>query len=182
MWSISILGVPMVVIGLDLLTRRRLTNALREVLFRPEDTQLPEPRETVWAAALLFVGLILCAWGLKELVAPTKVVVADGRGLRLKVRGFRPPLALEWDQVEDVGSGTVSDDGDLLPVLWVRTSDPAVIPEALWGARMIDERTLAVLASDWETSHVAAAEGITAKALAVADLGQALPGPAADEP
>jgi hypothetical protein len=168
MWGVSILGVPMVVVALDMLTQRRLTNALRELLFRPDDTQLPEPRETVWAIALLVAGSLLCLWGLKELLAPSRMVVADASGLRLKVRGpFRPPWVLPWEQVDDLGSGTVEDEGDLLPVFWVRTAEPGLVPDNPWGARLLDDRTVAVLASDWEVSHVAAAESITDWALPV---------------
>lgn len=166
MWGISILGVPMVVAALDMLTQRRLTNALREILFRPDDTQLPEPRETVWAIALLVGGIILCVWGLKELLSPSRMVAADDTGLHLEVRGpFRAPLSLRWEQIDDVGSGTVEDDGELLPVVWVRTVEAGLLPDNPWGARLLDDRTLAVLAADWEMSHVAAAQGIGDRAV-----------------
>lgn len=176
MWGVSILGVPMVVAALDMLTQRRITNALREVLFRADDTQLPEPRETVWAIALLVAGTLLCLWGLKELLAPSKMVVADASGLRLKLRGpFRDPVALAWEQVDDLGSGTVEDEGEMLPVFWVRTTEPGVIPDNPWGARLLDDRTVAVLASDWEVSHVVAAERITDWALPVLAAIEAAP-------
>ncbi|MGF1665130.1 MAG: hypothetical protein ACFCVC_02545 [Acidimicrobiia bacterium] len=167
MWGVSLMGVPMVVVGLDLLTQRRLTTLLRDILFRPDDTQLPEPRETVWAVALVIVGVLVVAWGLKELLAPTKVVVADDDGLSLKVtRPFAPPLTLSWDQIEDIGSATVDDDGEHLPVLWIRTTEPGLLPTDGWGARPMDDRTMAVMAADWEVSHVAAADGISARVLA----------------
>jgi hypothetical protein len=167
MWGVSLMGVPMVVIGLDLLTQRRLTTLLRDLVFRPDDTQLPEPRETVWAVALVLVGIVVCVWGLKELLAPTKVVVADDHGLSLKVTGpFARPLLLSWDQIEDIGSATVDDDGDHLPVVWIRTTEPGLLPADGWGARPMDDRTMAVMSSDWEVSHVAAADGISARGLA----------------
>jgi hypothetical protein len=157
----------MVVVGLDLLTQRRLTTILRDLVFRPEDTQLPEPRETVWAIALVIVGIAVVAWGLKELLAPTKMVVADDAGLSLKVTGpFSRPLTLGWDQIEDIGSATVEDDGEHLPVVWIRTTEPGVLPADGWGARPIDDRTMAMMTTDWEMSHVAAADGISARVLA----------------
>ncbi len=167
MWGVSLLGVPMVVVGLDLLTQRRLTTILRDLVFRPEDTQLPEPRETVWAIALVVVGIAVVAWGLKELLAPTKMVVADVAGLSLKVTGpFSRPFTLAWDQIEDIGSATVDDDGDHLPVVWIRTTEPGVLPADGWGARPMDDRTIAVMTADWEISHVATADGISAWVLA----------------
>lgn len=167
MWGVSILGVPMIVVGLDLLTQRRLTKALTDLLFTSDDLQIPEPRETVWAIALLVAGTLLCLWGLRELLVPTKMVVADDKGVRLKVLGpFRGALYLPWESVDDLGSGTVEDEGDLLPVFWIRVTEPGIIPENPWGARLLDDRTMAVLASDWEVSHVAGAEGIGARAAA----------------
>lgn len=168
MWLVALLGVPMIVVALDLLTQRRLTNELRDLLFLPDATQLPEPREYVWAVALLLAGTVLCLWGLKELLAPTKVVQADPAGLRLKIKGpFRPPVVLGWADIVDVGSGTVTDDEEELPVVWIRTDDPALVPDDGWGARPIDDRTFALLASDWELDHVDAAKAISSYVVAL---------------
>lgn len=167
MWGIAIGGVPLFVIALDVLTQRRLTDVLRALLFRPDDTQLLEPRDVIWAWAMLAVGAALTLWGLKELIAPTAMVRADADGLALKINGpFRPPLRLSWDQVDDVGSGTVEDAGDELPVLWVRLMRPEDLPDDAWGGRPIDDRTLALLASDWDETPTAAARRITEVALA----------------
>lgn len=170
MWLVALLGVPMIVVALDLLTQKRLTTQLRELLFLPDATQLPEPREYVWAVALLVVGSIACAWGLKELLAPTKVVQGDQAGLRLKILGpWQRPYALAWSEVADVGSGTVADDGDELPVVWIRTVQPGTFPSDGWGGRPIDDYTFALLAADWEIGHVEAAEVISAYALDLRD-------------
>jgi hypothetical protein len=169
MWLVALVGVPLVVIATDVLTRRRLTNALREVLFRPEDTQIFEPRDVIWAWAMLIVGVVLVAFGLKELMFPTTVVAADGNGLRLKLSGpFHPATAVPWEAVEDIGSGSVADEGDRLPVLWVRLFEPDSIPIDPWGARWIDDHTVAILASDWDRSAVRAARELTQAALAAA--------------
>ncbi|MEX1043689.1 MAG: hypothetical protein WD020_03535, partial [Acidimicrobiia bacterium] len=56
MWTLALAGVPFVVLAVDVLTRRRLTDALREILFRPEDTQLFEPRDVIWAWVMLICG------------------------------------------------------------------------------------------------------------------------------
>ena len=170
MWLVALLGVPMIVVALDLLTQRRLTNELRELLFLADDTQLPEPREYVWAVVLLVVGSVACLWGLKELLVPTKVVQGDEAGLRLKIRGpFRPAFVLPLSDIADVGSGTVDDDGEELPVVWIRVVEAGSVPSDAWGGRPIDDRTLALLTADWELDNVAAAEAVSAYIIAVRD-------------
>lgn len=188
MWVVALVGVPLVVIGTDVLTRRRLTNALRDMLFRPEDTQIFEPRDVIWAWAMLVVGVLLVGLGLKELMFPTTVVAADGDGMRLKLSGpLRPVTVVPWSAVEDIGSGSVADEGDRLPVLWVRLFDPDSIPMDPWGARWIDDRTVAILASDWDRSAVRVARELTQAALAAtpppsdADLGT-IPRSAEEDP
>lgn len=167
MWLWALGGVPLVVIAADVLTQRRLTNQLRELLFRPEDTQIFEPRDVIWAWVMLIVGLFLVGFGLKELMFPAAMVRADRLGLRVKVGGpFRTGRTIGWDDVEDVGSGSVDDEGDRLPVLWVKLRRPELLPEQPWGARWISEDTVAVLTSDWDRSAVRAAEQIAAVAVA----------------
>ncbi len=169
MWLLSLVGIPFLVLAVDVLTRRRMTNALRDILFRPENTQLFEARDVIWAWVMLISGLILVGFGLKELLLPTTVVEANSLGLRLKVSGpLRPSTVLPWDAVDDLGSGSVADEGDRLPVMWVRLFQPDLLPVQPWGARWIDEQTLALLTADWDRSAVRAAEEITQVAMAVA--------------
>ncbi|MEX2654061.1 MAG: hypothetical protein WD532_03425 [Acidimicrobiia bacterium] len=168
-WTLALVGVPFVGLAVDVLTRRRLTDTLRGILFRPEDTQLFEPRDVIWAWAMLICGGMMVVFGLKELMFPTAVIEANGSGLRLKLSGpLRPPSTLSWAEIDDIGSGSVADEGDRLPVMWIRLSDPTLLPAQPWGARWLDERTMALLASDWDRTAARAAEEVTALALAVA--------------
>jgi len=167
MWTMSLVGVPFVVLAVDVLTRRRITNALRDILFEPEATQLFEPRDVIWAWVMLVSAGIIVIFGLKELMFPSTVVEANETGLRLKLSGpLRRPITLSWEQIDDIGSGSVADEGDRLPVLWVRLFEPELVPAQPWGARWIDERTVAMLAADWDRSAVKAADEITRLALA----------------
>lgn len=169
MWSVSLLGVPFVVLATDVLTRRRITNGLREILFRPDDTQIFEPRDVIWAWVMLVCGVVMVVFGLKELMYPTTVLEANPHGVRFKLSGpLRPSSTVAWEAIDDVGSGSVADEGERLPVLWVRLFHPELLPAQPWGARWIDERTIALLTSDWDRSAVQAAEQITEVAVTAA--------------
>jgi hypothetical protein len=187
MWGLALAGVPAIVIATDVLTQRRITDALREMLFRPEDTQIFEARDVIWAWALLVVGVAVTAWGLKELIVPAATIRADTTGLSLKVAGpFRPAVAIPWDAVDDIGDATVDDDGKILRVLWVKVFEPALLPDEPWGARLVADDTIAVLADDWERDPSVVAAEIADLALSVARSrsaeAEALDGDAEDVP
>lgn len=169
MWLTSLVATPLIVMAVDVLTQRRITNSLRDLLFRPDDTQLFEFRDVVWAWAILIVAGSVAIWALRELIAPTKVVSADLTGIRLQVTPpFRKPLFVAWSDVDDIGSATVEDEGDTFPVLWVRLAPIDVgLPEP-WSARWMDERTLALMGSDWETDPIEVARLLTEVALEAA--------------
>lgn len=150
MWLLAMGGIPLLVISLDVLTNRRLTNWLREILFNPEDTQIYEPRDVIWAWAMLLFAGLLVAWGLKELFAPTKVIECRDPGLALKVNGpFRGPTIVPWEMIDDVRAIDVEDEGDLLPMLSISLLGRGELPDDPWGARWVGERQLAILAEDW---------------------------------
>ncbi len=150
MWLMALAGIPLLVISLDVLTNRRITNWLREIIFRPEDTQIYEPRDVIWAWAMaLFAGFIVL-WGLKELFLPTRVVECRYDGLALKVNGpFRQSSLIEWADIDDVFGAEIEDEGDRLPLLMVRVLDREGLPDQPWGARWVHHDELGVLAQDW---------------------------------
>ncbi len=163
----SLLVTPLIVIAVDVLTQRRITNALRDLVFRPDETQLFEFRDVVWAWVILLAAGGVAIWALRELIAPTKVVEADASGVRLQVTApFRKPLFLAWSDIEDVGSATVEDEGEVFGVLWIRIGDIDVDLAEPWSARWMDERTLALMASDWEVDSIEAARLLTDVAIA----------------
>lgn len=169
MWRISIVAIPFIVLAVDVLTQRRITNALREVLFRPDDTQLFEFRDVVWAWVMLAVAGGLAIWGLRELIAPTKLIEANSAGVRLQVTApFRRPLFVAWPDIDDIGSARVDDEGEVLPVLWLRFTSPEIGPDDPWSARWMDDTTLAMLASDWEADPIDVAEDLAEVAIAAA--------------
>ena len=150
MWLMAMGGIPLLVISLDVLTNRRITNWLRELIFRPEDTQIYEPRDVIWAWAMAVFAAFIVLWGLKELFLPTKVIEATDKGLSLKVRGpFRGATLVPWGLIDDVRGIEVEDDGDTTAMLSIRLLGRGDLPDNPWGARWIDDRELAILAEDW---------------------------------
>ncbi len=173
MWGLSLLGVPMVVIAVDVLTTNRFTNILRDTVFGTGETQTIEPRDQLWAGAIGVVGAVLIIWGLWELVRPRTVVAADERGVSFSLGGpFRSPTFLAWREIEDLGAGVVVDGGTELPVLWL-TAPSGLLPENPWGARFVDEDKLAILAADWEHGPADVARALVDLALGQPDEGEA---------
>jgi hypothetical protein len=153
MWLMAMGGIPLLVIAVDVLTSRRITNWLRELLFTPEDTQIYEPRDVIWAWALLFFSVFLVVWGLKELFMPTKVIEARDDGLAVKLRGpFRKPDLIVWGNIVDVEPGEIVDEGDVLLLLRIRLFTRGELPEHPWGARWVEAKVLGLLAQDWSAT------------------------------
>lgn len=150
MWLMAMGGIPLLIISLDVLTERRITRWLTDRIFRPEDVQIFEPRDVIFAWAMFLLGSLFVLWGLKELFAPTKVLECTDDGLVLRVNGpFRPPAVIEWENIRDVGGEDIEDDGDLVPLLVIGVFDRGGLPDNPWGARWVEERELGVLAEDW---------------------------------
>ena len=150
MWLLAMAGIPLLVISLDVLTNRRLTNWLRELIFRPNDTQIFEPRDVIWAWAMLVFAAFLVVWGLRELFAPTKVVECRPDGLALKITApFQAPALIPWSHIDDVFASEVEDEGAVIPLFVVKIVTRSDLPDYPWGARWIEERQLGLLADDW---------------------------------
>lgn len=167
MWLVALSGIPLMVIGIDILYRRRIINFFSELVFAANSPQLVEPRDVIWAAFLLVLGAILSVFGLKELLAPRAMVRADSGGLHLRIAGpFRAPVVIPWDALDDIGAEQLEDDGDLVSVMWLRFKDLSMMPTDPWGARWIDRETLALLAADWEVPAREVAEKVADIAVA----------------
>ncbi len=150
MWLLAIGGIPLLVIAVDVLTNRRMTNWLRELIFKPDETQIYEPRDVIWAWAMLLFAGFLVVWGLKELFMPTKVIEATDDGLLVRLRGpLRGPDLIRWANVVDIRPGEIEDEGDILILLDIELLTRGDLPEHPWGARWVRPRELGVLAQDW---------------------------------
>jgi len=169
MWLLAIGGIPLLVIAVDVLTNRRITNWLRELVFRPEDTQIYEPRDVIWAWAMLLFSAFLVLWGLKELFMPTKVIEGRDQGLAVRLRGpLRKPDVIPWGNIVDISAGEIVDEGDILLLLRIKLLIRGELPAHPWGARWVESRVLGILAEDWSTPPAKVAEQITQYAVEAA--------------
>jgi hypothetical protein len=161
MWLMAMGGIPLLVISLDVLTQRRITRWLTELLFRPEDIQIFEPRDVIFAWVMLLAGVLMVVIGLKELFVPTKVIECRRDGLAIRVNGpLRPPALIPWDNIRDVGGAEIDDDGEVMPLLVVTVFNREGIPENPWGARWVAGSELGVLSQDMDDDPQVIAERI----------------------
>lgn len=170
MWLLAVVAIPLMVIAVDVLTNRRLSNALREIVFRPEDTQIYEPRDVIYAWGMLIFAGVLIVWGLKELFWPTKVIECRDQGLAVRLRGpFRGPDLISWDNIVDVTGMEMEDEGDILALLRIDLRERAGLPPHPWGARWVEPEALGILTQDWAITGDEAARMIGEYAVAAAE-------------
>jgi len=161
MWLMAMGGIPLLVISLDVLTERRITRWLTDLIFRPEDVQIYEPRDIIFAWVMFLFAAFLVLWGLKELFLPTRVLECTDDGLLMRINGpFRPPSSVSWDNIRDVGGADIEDEGDTIPLFVVGVFARDGLPDNPWGARWVSERELGVLAEDWGEDPQAVAEQV----------------------
>ena len=161
LWLMAMGGIPLLIISLDVLTERRITRWLTDLIFRPEDVQIYEPRDVIFAWAMFLFAIFIVIWGLKELFVPTKVLECTDQGLSIKVSGpFRAPSVITWDNIRDVGGAEIEDEGDVIPLFVVGVFNRDELPDNPWGARWVDERDLGILAQDWGEDPQTVAERV----------------------
>jgi len=149
-WLLSILGVPFLLLGADFFFEQKLFGVFRDFVYGTEDLPAFEPRDTIIAVIFIIGGAFLTLWGLKELVFPKKVLVADKEGLRIAVAGpFRPPVLVPWDVLSDVEYVVINDEGDLCPSIRLEMTQRTGLPDHPWGARWDGGNRLMIDATGW---------------------------------
>ena len=105
--------------------------------------------DLIWGSAFLVTGAGLLAVSLFGLVRHESVVEGTDDGLRLRVAGPQGMVAIPWDDVIAVRSGSASDDGRVaVPVLYVDVVDPDAYPAELWGGEW-EGNTMRIDAESW---------------------------------
>ena len=100
MWLIALAGVPFVVMAADFMARRRILNWFVQLIYGERTPDAFEARDTLWAVVFLVVGATFIVLGLKELIFPRPVLVADEETTRWALRGpFRALVEIPWDSI-----------------------------------------------------------------------------------
>lgn len=166
MWLLSLAGVPLLVLGVDVLRNRRIISFFQNLIWPNGNPELLEPRDYIWAVALVVVGLLIAVFGVAELINPRPVLATSKDGLRLRIGSPFASLSLvPWNEIVDVGAEDLDDEGDPVPVFLLTVANRERLPAHPWGARWLDGQTLGVLASDWEIPPARVAEMVAAASL-----------------
>ena len=170
MWLLAMAGIPLLVVSLDILTNRRITNWLREMIFTPENTQIYEPRDVIWAWAMAFFAGFLVLWGLRELFVPTKLIESTDEGVWVDVGGpLQAAVLVPWEEITAIRAGHLEDEDETRSeALIVAMIDPTRIGDNPWGARWIAPGQLAILGEDWGQEAASVAQRLTDHALETA--------------
>lgn len=167
-WLISLAAIPAVVVGVDVLWRRRIVAWLTDLIF-DSDPQLLDTRDTIWAWTLVIVGGLIVLWGLKELFFPAPILATSPQGIHIRMSGpLQPATNLPWFSLQDVDAGTLEDDDEELEVLIIEVKDPELLPANPWSGRRFDDRTVALFTKEWDTRADEVAVRIVDQALDVA--------------
>lgn len=167
-WLISLAGIPAIVVGIDFVSRQRIVAWLSDHIFT-SDPQALEPRDYIWAWALIVVGTAAVVWGLKELFMPSPVLSTDDTGLHVRMGGpFRAPVTLPWGSLTDLDAGVLEDDGDELDVLIIQVRDGSLLPDNPWAGRRLDEATVALYTKEWEHDAARVAATVADQAVTMA--------------
>lgn len=149
-WLLALLGVPFLLIGADFFFQQKLIGVFRELIYGTEELPAFEPRDEIFAALFVVVGAALIGWGLKELVFPKKVLVADEQGIRLAVAGpFRPAVLVPWDALKDLSFEVFDSEGEPRSTIVIEVEEWAGLPEHPWGARWMSAGTMLIDTAGW---------------------------------
>ena len=115
-----------------------------------QDGQAQRRRDLLLGGALLIGGGVAMGWGLKELVRPVVLLRADDDGISVRIDGpGKPPRLFPWEEVEEVRSGVLVDDGAEVAVLSFRFGDPGMVPAEPAGAKA-DPPWVHLFADEWD--------------------------------
>lgn len=161
-WLLALLGVPFLLIGVDYFLEQKLIGRFGDLIYGAEELPAFEPRDTIIAALCIIVGSVLVVWGLKELVFPKKVFVADSEGIHLAVAGpFQPAILVPWDGFLAMEYEEIDDEGDAYPAVRIEFAQRSGLPDHPWGARWVGSAELLIDTSDWSPPTTGIVESLS---------------------
>ncbi len=147
---VALAGVPLLAMMYDFLTGATLLTRFGELIY-PGDLDAFEARDLIWASFLALVGSVALVWGLRELLFPRRILTVDDAGLLVAFGGpFHGSVRLPWVDVDDLRSGTMTENGVERPTLVLTIFDRGLLPEHPWAARWTDGFTLAIDVTGWD--------------------------------
>lgn len=156
-------GVILILLALDIVWFRLLTDYFRELLFRPDDTQLFENRDVMWGWTMMVGGILMFIWAAKENASPTIWLTAQPDGLGL---GVRSPggtlLVIPWRKLSRVWVDELTEDEERYQVLRVEVNDPSLFPLSVLNGRRVSDTEIAVFTYSWNQDPGAVVELIAA--------------------
>lgn len=106
-------------------------------------------RDRLFAVVLVTGGVMSIGWAMRDLVRPRLLMRGDQDGLALRVDGPGMPMRVfPWEEIAEVRSGLIDEDGDILPTLSLRLHDPSRVPTEPASA-VADPPWLHVITDDW---------------------------------
>lgn len=121
-----------------------------------------EARDFLWAGFYGAFGAGLIVHGLRDLLVPRKVLVADDQGVRVHLGGWLGRATLiPWRVIDDIRAGRFSNLDHVSEALMVTVTDRSGLPDDPWGARWVDENTLGLVAKHWTRKPADVADGLT---------------------
>ncbi len=164
----ALVAVPMILLAVDMLVAYRffpfpetttasaqVSNAdgsTTEVTYQvyTDNGKAQRRRDLAWGGAFGIGGVLVVGWACAGLVAPRRLLSADGQGVTLWLEGRRrPPLRLDWEEVAEVRSGLRQDTAGEIPVLSLRLLSSERVPLRPKGA-LADPPWLHLYAGDWD--------------------------------
>jgi len=164
----ALVAVPLILLAVDMLVAHRFYPGPETTTARGEVTaadgsvtevsydvltdngKAQQRRDRAWGSALALGGVALLGWAFAGLVAPRRLLTADGEGLTTWLDGRRrPPLRLAWEDIAEVRSGLRQDEAGEVQVLSLRLHDPARVPHRPAGAAA-EPPWLHLFAGEWD--------------------------------
>lgn len=150
-----LLAIPAILLAVDMTVSNRFYPLPDHTLTDSGEQQLTVRgraelrRDRVVATGLFVGGVWSTAWAMRELVRARPLLRADGDGVAVLIgpttAGLQP---YSWDEISDVRSGLVDDNGEPVPVVSLRFDDETKVPVDPASAAP-DPPWLHMFADDW---------------------------------